>query len=291
VPESTQDLARTPEETLRALVEVKRAAVTQPGHVAGLHAGTPLRVAAELLLHARLADLRAAEARAARRLDVRTVHDLRVACRRLRAAVKVFGKKPLRSVDARIEHLQDALGEVRDLQLQAGWLKRHRADVARVQARLRKSQANLTTALALWTRQSEPLLLRALPDVRSRGALRGPRTRRRLRKRLRQLEGAIDQPDPLDPAAAHRIRIAAKKLRYEAELLRAAFRVEDALDALSELQTALGELHDSDVRIAEFGGEQKLARAARAERARRAAKARSLLLRFTRAAAALKREL
>src|SRR5262249_59708622 len=98
--------------------EVEGAAVTRPGQVAGLDARTPLRAAAERLLHARLADLRGAEARAARKLDVRTVHDLRVACRRLRAPVKAFGKKRLRELDERIEHLQDSLGELPALQLE-----------------------------------------------------------------------------------------------------------------------------------------------------------------------------
>jgi len=265
--------------------------VTRPGQVAGLHAATPLRAAAESLLHARLADLRGAEARAARRLDVRTVHDLRVACRRMRAAVKVFGKKRLRAVDARIEHLQDRLGELRDLQLEVNWLERHRAGADRLRGRLRKAEASLKTALALWTRRSEPLLLRALPEVRKRGSLRGSRTRKRLRKRLGQLEEAVGREDPLEPSAAHRIRIAAKKLRYEAELLRDAFRLEEALESLSALQTALGELHDSDVRMEEFGGDERLARAARGERTRRAAKARILLHGFATTAAALKREL
>ena len=265
--------------------------MTRPGQVAGLHAATPLRAAAERLLHARLADLRAAEARAARRLDAKTVHDLRVACRRLRAAVKVFGKKRLRAVDERIEHLQDCLGDLRDLQLEAKWLERHRASAVRLSGRLRKAEAALKTALALWTRRSEPLLLRALPEVRKHGLLRGSRTRKRLRKRLGQLEKAVAQPDPLEPSTAHQIRIAAKKLRYEAELLRDAFRLEEALESLTALQTALGELHDSDVRVEEFGSDAKLARAARAERTRRAAKARLLLHDFASTAAALKQEL
>jgi CHAD domain-containing protein len=265
--------------------------VTRPGKVSGLHAGTPLRTAAERLLHTRLADVRAAEARALRRLDPETIHDLRVACRRLRAAVKMFGRKRLRALDGRIEHLQDALGEVRDAQLQVQWLERHRADARRVRARLRKAEAHLRQALALWSRRSEPQLIRALTHVRTGGTLGGPRTRKRLRKRLRQLEQAVDQRDPLEAAAAHRIRIAAKKLRYEAELLRDAFDLDDALDALSDLQTTLGELHDSDVRLERFGADQTLARAARAERRRRATKARTLLRRFSRAASSLKRRL
>ncbi len=265
--------------------------MTRPGKVSGLHAGTPMRTAAERLLHARLADVRAAEARALRRLDPRIIHDLRVACRRLRAAVKMFGKKRLRALDGRIEHLQDALGEVRDAQLQMEWLERHRGDARRVRSRLRKAEVHLRQALAFWSRRSEPQLVRALPHVRTGGTLGGPRTRKRLRKRLRQLEQAMEQRDPLEAAAAHRIRIAAKKLRYEAELLRDAFDLDDALQALVGLQTTLGEVHDSDVRLEEFGAEQKLARAARAERLRRGTKARALLRRFSRTASSLKRRL
>jgi len=265
--------------------------VTRPGQVSGLHARTPLRTGAERLLHARLADVRVAEARALLDLDAKSVHDLRVACRRLRAAVKVFGKKRLRALDPRIEHLQDALGEVRDLQLQIQWLSRHRADARRVRARLRKAEAHLRRALALWTLRSEPLVLRALPRVRGEGSLGGARMRKRLRKRLRQLEGALAQPDPLEAAAAHRIRIASKKLRYEAELLRDAFRLEGALEALSRLQGALGDLHDSDVRLNELGAEPRLARAARAERSRRESKARGLVRRFAKMSASLKKQL
>jgi len=120
--------------------------VTRPGQVSGLHARTPLRTGAERLLHARLADVRVAEARALLDLDAKSVHDLRVACRRLRAAVKVFGKKRLRALDPRIEHLQDALGEVRDLQLQIQWLSRHRADADH---RRRQAFAGVLAAAAL----------------------------------------------------------------------------------------------------------------------------------------------
>jgi CHAD domain-containing protein len=253
--------------------------VTRPGKVSALHAGTPLGTAAERLLQARLADVHAAEVRALRRLDPETIHDLRVACRRLRAAVKMFGRKPLRALDGRIEHLQDALGEVRDAQLQRQWLERHRADAGRVRARLSKAQAHLKQALAFWSRRSEPRLIRALSDVRRRGTLRGPRTRKRLRKRLRQLEKALAQPDPLEAAAAHRIRIAAKKLRYDSELLRDAFDLSGAIEVLSELQSALGDLHDADVRLERLRAQPRLARAARAERLRGAARARHVVRR------------
>jgi CHAD domain-containing protein len=264
--------------------------VTRPGHVGGLRAQTPLRVAAEKLLHARVADVQGAQALTARRLDPKTVHDLRVACRRLRAAVKLFGKKRLRQLDGRIEHLQDALGELRDLQLEAKWLSRHGADARRTRGRLAKAEAHVRISVALWTRRSEPLVLRALIHRRASGMLGGRRTRKRLRKRLLDLEEKLAQPDPLDADAAHRIRIAAKKLRYEAELLRGAFDLADAIDLLTELQSALGGLHDADVRLATVRANPRLARAARAERRRSATQARRIVLRAKRLCPKLRRE-
>jgi CHAD domain-containing protein len=265
--------------------------LTRPAKVTGLHPRTQLWMAAETLLHARLADVRAAEARATRRLDSRTVHDLRVALRRLRAAVKVFGKKRLRVLDPRIERLQDALGSLRDLQLEARWLQRHRADARRLAPRVSKAEAGVKRALAFWTRRSEPELLRALADVRRRGTLGGPRMRKRLRKRVRKLGDALGKRNRLDPAAAHRIRIAAKKLRYEAELLSDAFDVATALRSMAELQTVLGELHDSDVRVREIGKSGPLGRAALDERERRAAQAEAALRRFGRTLSALEAKL
>jgi CHAD domain-containing protein len=253
--------------------------VTRPGRVSGLAAATPLRTAAERLLHARLADVRAAEARAALSLDPEIVHDLRVACRRLRAAVKMFGKKPLRALDERIEHLQDALGEVRDLQLQLRWLAQHRADTRGVRQRVHKAEARLRHALALWTRRSEPLLLRTLSRVHARGRLGGSRTRKRLRKRIGELEEALEGANLLEARAAHLLRIAAKKVRYDAELVGEAFDLSGAIEVLSGLQSALGDLHDADVRLEKVRAEPRLARAARAERLRGVARAKRIVRR------------
>jgi CHAD domain-containing protein len=263
----------------------------KPSRVGGLGAKTPLRTAAELLLHARLADLHAAEARALRRFDADAVHDLRVACRRVRAAIKVFGKKRLRALDERVEHLQDVLGEVRDLQLRIQWLTRHHADARAARAKLGESRAHLRKALALWTRRSEILLLREAVHVHAHGRLGGGRAKRRLRKRVRDLRRELGQGNGLDPAIAHRIRICAKKLRYEAELLDDAFDLGNAVEMLSDAQSTLGDLHDADVRLREIGRDQRLARAARAERRRSVVKARTALRRLGRLTSMLEQRL
>ncbi|HEX3633549.1 MAG TPA: CHAD domain-containing protein [Casimicrobiaceae bacterium] len=66
------------------------------------------------------------------------------------------------------------------------------------------------------------------------------RSERRLRKRGKRLREA-------DAAGRHRVRVAAKKLRYAAEFFAPLFRhagAKDYVDALAQLQTTLGHLND-----------------------------------------------
>ncbi len=55
----------------------------------------------------------------------------------------------------------------------------------------------------------------------------------------------------VDARAAHKLRIAAKKLRYLAELCQPAFpgEMDAAIDRIAPLQETLGELHDCDVHV------------------------------------------
>jgi len=66
-------------------------------------------------------------------------------------------------------------------------------------------------------------------------------------------EGAL--ADPHDSQGMHDMRISVKRLRYSLEFFApcyAATEVSPLLDALSELQDYLGDLHDADVLIPEF---------------------------------------
>jgi len=230
--------------------------VTGPAAVGGLSPQTPVGEAAAKLLHARLADVRRLEASAVHRLDADSVHDLRVACRRLRAAIKVFGRKPLRSLDPLVEHLQDALGE---------------------------KEAALRRALALWSLRSAPRVLRALPQARNTGKLAGSRMRKRLRRRIADVSHALEEARDLRPASAHALRIAAKKLRYEAELLKDAFDLDGLIEELSGLQDAFGDLHDADARVAVTRRDRRLSGVAKKERQKLGKKAASVLRRWQRA--------
>jgi CHAD domain-containing protein len=257
-------------------------AVAQPTRVRGLGASSKVSEAGEKLLHARAADVERAHTRAAHRLEKDEVHALRVACRRLRAAVKVFGKKELRRTDPLVEHLQDALGEVRDLQLKTSWLSSNggTALAEQEQRKLDAAEATLRKALSLWSLRSAPKVLGALPAVHRRGHLGGARQRTRLRKRLRALAKRLERPRPIEPSNAHALRIEAKKLRYEAELLADAFDVAELIEAVKKLQDAFGDLHDADVRIELTQRDPRLRRIALRERAKLARAAQDLLARW-----------
>jgi len=97
------------------------------------------------ILAARLRDLERAEAGLP---APDPVHDMRVAARRLRAALRLLR---LREFDRAVKKLQDALGDVRDLQLQIAWLKGRDAVLLRRHAPLLgKVERALQSALQEW---------------------------------------------------------------------------------------------------------------------------------------------
>jgi CHAD domain-containing protein len=235
--------------------------VAKPTPVPGLSPDTPLRVAAPLLLAARLADVRRHEPGVAGRLDPDAVHDMRVAVRRLRAALKLLGGRRLRRLDREVKELQDALGRVRDVQVQLAWLAGLRRELGVAHRRSLRTWAErqlpglverLLPRLDAWARDLAPRLAAAAPRAGRRGRLGGRRIRRRLRRRLVRVEelAARAFADPR-PAPAHALRIAVKQLRYAAEVAEPGFPddVGRLLAALAPLQETLGELHDVVVRV------------------------------------------
>jgi hypothetical protein len=85
----------------------------RPQHIRGLSRGAKLDGAGRRILAARLSDvMRWEEVVPA----LGPTHAMRVASRRLRVALRLLG---LRELDGPVKELQDALGELRDLQLQA----------------------------------------------------------------------------------------------------------------------------------------------------------------------------
>jgi CHAD domain-containing protein len=208
--------------------------------------------------------------------DREAVHDARVACRRVRAALRLLG---LRELDRQVKDLQDALGEVRDLQLQAEWLLPRDEGLHRRRAALaRKAEKALQAALRRWHTHTLPLLIQA--DVRRPSAKKVRKILRRSLARLQErLEAARKRPAP---TPMHRARISVKQVRYLIELAgpelprRVAARIAD----LKALQASLGELHDVDERIALLEGRRALLREQEETRARLVKVARAQLARW-----------
>src|SRR6266436_744130 len=142
------------------------------------------------------------------------VHQMRVAARHLRAALWLL---ELRQLDPAVKRLQDALGKVRDLQLQVDWLEGRDRRLHRArQAQLRKAEHALERQLGSWRSRTLPVLLDASAGDSSPSARTAAKL---LRKRLDRLEERLEQArSRLTPKALHRARISVKGVRYLLEV-------------------------------------------------------------------------
>jgi CHAD domain-containing protein len=241
--------------------------MAKPSPIDGLSDATPVEIAGRRAVAVRLNDVRHYEPLLAHERDPDCVHDMRVATRRLRAALRLFDKGgTLTEAHDHVKRLGDALGVVRELHVQLGWLDgalRSRANDAperpgiqtlmeERRIELPAAEEGLRGALARWQDGLAEAIAETASRIDGRGRLGGRRMRKRLCDRMAQarnrLQAAIDSTDA---HTAHRLRITAKKLRYDCELLQPAFP--DALDPfikqLVPLQELLGDLHDADVHL------------------------------------------
>lgn len=207
------------------------------------------------------------------------VHQMRLAVRRLRAALRILR---MRGLDGQVKTLQDALGEVRDLQLQVEWLRGRDLALSRArEARLRKAEHALARVLRRWRTGSIPALLDAAAQARTPHRKRAKKV---VGKSVGRLEARMEQARSRPtPRSMHRVRISVKQVRYLLEV------GEDLLPAgvarivadLKSLQASLGQLHDTDVRIGLVRKRPLLLREQREARERLLAIARKQLSRWT----------
>jgi len=241
--------------------------VAKPSPIDNLDADTPLDEAARRALAARLSDVRGWEEPVAYRRDADAVHDMRVATRRLRAAIALFddGSPAVEEAEVEVRRLGDALGHVRDRDVQIEWLQGvlggsvgapERVGIEQLLEERRQElpahEQALQQVLGRWRSEVAPRLEQAFAAVVGDGRLGGGGPRKHLRRRLRTVDERINYVlISADPHTAHKLRIGVKKLRYDAELLEPAFgEVTGALlQALQPLQETLGDLHDRDVRL------------------------------------------
>jgi len=238
--------------------------MAKPTPVRDLEPTTPVAQAARAFLAARLADVQRQLGKLGPRLGSEQVHDARVASRRLRAVIPLFGDgKRVRRADRVVRKLQDTLGEVRDLHVQldgfgemsdeASPLERTTLRHVRQQLsdRLPAKVVELRAALARWERRGLEAL-GELEMLEPSGKLGGHRVRERLIADLEKLEARVIHAQQ-DPSATpmHELRKSTKRYRYSLELLAPAMptEVEEILRHLIPLQESLGTLHDTDVRL------------------------------------------
>lgn len=224
--------------------------------------------------------------------DGEFLHQLRVGVRRMRSllplAAPAASTTEVDALDAGLVALGDIFGPARDWDVFTGAtlasIAPHLDDKARHGFTRLRLRAARQRRLHLAAAQSEAgsqrfacLVLRLRRfciglDVAATGQAASAlahdalaKSERRLRKRGKRLRDA-------DPAARHRVRVAAKKLRYAAEFFASLFRhagANDYIAALSDLQSVLGRLNDQATAlrqveevIARAPGDVELSRAA-----------------------------
>src|ERR1700743_433561 len=98
--------------------------MSEPAPIEGLDSNTTLEDAARASITALISVVNCCEERLTGALEPNDVHDMRVASRRLRAALALFDQKiQLCAAYRTVTSLGDALGEVRELHVQLAWLR------------------------------------------------------------------------------------------------------------------------------------------------------------------------
>ena len=228
--------------------------------------------AAEYLIRQRVSALSRALP-AAKAGDATSLHQARVATRRLRAALPLVASGPKASkVTRSVRRLTRLLGPVRELDVALLILEEleHSGEVPqsgidRLRASIIEERERLQTAVRdqIDDFDLDKLRKRALAAARKHHEERKPRdagstaaARERVGRRARRLAAAIENAAGLYlPDRLHEVRIAVKKLRYTvevgvADVRRSAPRTISNLRTLKNAQDLLGRMHDLEVLIA-----------------------------------------
>ena len=255
--------------------------------ISGLDCEAEAVAGIRLVLSARLKEMCEFREAALDWSKIKGVHDMRVASRRLRSAIRDFspwlrGRKLHRTIN-KLKKIADALGTVRDqdvaikaleelmedapagLGVGLNWFAQRRRAL-RDKARHELTGTIETDALVKLQAEFDSALEEGIKEPRRRkgkGAEResasvvsfrraGREIIEREFRELEELSGSLYRP--LKSKPLHEMRISAKRLRYAIELFATCWgdRVLSFADEVAEMQTSLGELHDCDVWIEEL---------------------------------------
>lgn len=222
--------------------------------------------------------------------DIEFVHHARVASRRLRAGLKVFGEcfkpKRLNRWNKAIRRITAELGDARDKDVQIEYLRAALRTLS--EGECFAGIARLLVHFEYYREEMQRYVVKAINRLRRDGELKSldkalkkiqaradtnhigiqsrfsySRAEFHVIGRLEELlacEDCLTRPD--DAPAHHAMRIAAKRLRYTLEIVRPIYagRLDFALAIAKRVQTLLGDVHDCDVwqeQLDEFATEER----------------------------------
>jgi CHAD domain-containing protein len=240
--------------------------------IAGLECASEAASQAAEVLRARFAEILERRGAAVDAGDVEAIHDLRVATRRLRSALRDFApllrKGALKAVGRDLKSLADALGAARDEDVALAALEK-----------LRKKAGDkaVKQGIGRLIKERRATRKRLRPDLTK---LLGAAAIEDLSKRFdAALADAVQKKDRAEPLSftdagraavlkslddfcrlstnlyapyrvkkLHKLRISAKRLRYAIELFTACWGedLKPFAAEIAEMQTFLGEVHDAD---------------------------------------------
>ena len=246
--------------------------MANPNRIKHLRGSLRWPTAAEKILASRVLDVFSHEAGVREGFDPEAVHDIRVALRRLQAALRMFGAcyppKKLRRYRLRLRKLLRALGAVRDQDILIDALSHHEKScpeavkeaLARLVAQRRtvQQQERVKSLLLLDKLQRANFAENLLSFVKGARAFKRAQLKGRFsaeaaamaqqaladwNERRKQVQGGDD------PETLHQMRIAVKRLRYALELSRLGSEdvYQGCLGRLTEMQQVLGNLRDADM--------------------------------------------
>ena len=197
------------------------------------------------------------------------IHDLRVAIRRFRTAMRdltpLVDKKAARTINEELKTIAAVAGEVRDNDVAKEVLQKLSAessdpeiaaainDMATRRDEMR--DAGLVSLAALLTPENSERLasqIRSYTAAAGEADIAADAANSAMEERRGEfLELVPTLYDPLDVEGHHRLRIAAKRLRYSTELFDRTPRGSDPSppERIAEMQDHLGDMHDCDVWI------------------------------------------
>lgn len=190
-----------------------------------------------------------------------TLHDLRVALRRLRTVLQPLARDPgVAPLHALSGKVLAATAPLRDLQVLAADLASHRRGPAARQRRDALQQGLLALLAGKPLARLEALLATDGPLLPAHALPSRRRVAKRSRQALDANRARLRRELDRDPPELHRLRLAVKRLRYQLEAetgLGEGKRA--ALAVLATAQQVLGDWHDRSVWLARAEGELDLA--------------------------------